>query len=133
MTDRFEYEAAGFTYKAIQFRNGSSPFSEWYTGLDKTIRKTVDAGLLNTARAIAGGHEFKSGRIGKLTDDLNEVRLTKKSKQGGPHLRAIVPRPTVASGETTIWLIEGFKKQTNAITRRDLRRAKGTYVRWSRE
>ena len=130
MAEQFEERVAGFTFRAVVLPSGRSPFSEWYEGLDNTQKVKVLAGLKNTAQALAGGHDDAAGRISKLTEHLNELRITKKSQRRGPHLRAVVPRPTVAEDGTTVWLVEGFKKQTNAIEARDLERSKGTFDRW---
>lgn len=134
MPTPFRWETGnGYVFEAVVLSNDRSPFTEWFDGLDGSVTPKVFAGLEACANAEAsqqGGHA--AGRISRLNDDLNELRITKKGRPRGPHLRAVIPRERVEPGGT-FWLLSGFKKQTDAIDDRDIGRAQAVFEQWRNE
>ena len=125
-SDDLLYEGDDVSFRAMRTKSGKLPAKEWLESLDPKYQIK----FLNAAEQIEvdirdGRRSGRTELVPESDHRLMEIRITRPGQRGGPHLRMLGLRV-----RNTIWVAEGFKKQTNALRSRDIRRADQVATEW---
>lgn len=118
------YHGTFLQIRAMRRRNGTLPAKAWFDDLDPkdVVKLEVAAKMVETNLQLK---RTVPGRLDMLDTDprLLEIKVTRPGA-GPPHLRMLGVRR-----ENTLWIANGFSKQTNKLDARDIAEA----VRITRE
>ena len=107
-SDDLLYEGDDVSFRAMRTKSGKLPAKEWLESLDPKYQIK----FLNAAEQIEvdirdGRRSGRTELVPESDHRLMEIRITRPGQRGGPHLRMLGLRV-----RNTIWVAEGFKKQT---------------------
>jgi len=114
---RYDETIEGWRFVALEFTDGTSPFTEWYDGLQRRDMAKVERAFMTLAVSLA--RHSDGGRIGELgSQTVKKIYGTRPGQ--APHLRITIPK--TRTGKEFL-LIHGFKKRGKRTRQRDITRA----------
>ena len=119
------YEGEWLTIRAMRRPNGRIPAAEWLSSLQERYQLRFFNAAETVEVDLRDGRN--SGRTEKVLISEQGLRELKITPAGGraPHLRMLYLRRG-----RTLWVAQGFKKQTNALRKRDVNPADRITEEW---
>lgn len=121
------YAGEWLTIRAMRRSNRSYPAKEWADGLDKKGQGQLQAAaIMETTLRANRPPAGRAGLVEASKHGLWELRVTKAGSTP-PHLRLLYLR----RGQT-LWAANGFTKQQNKLTTREIAEGDSIALEWLR-